>query len=71
MVKNLPVNARDIKRHGFKPWVRKVPWRRAQQLTPGCLPGEFHGQRTLVGYSPWDMTEQLSPQTHTHRDKVN
>ena len=29
------------------------------------LPGEFHGQRGLVGYSPWggkesDMTEQLS-----------
>ena len=30
------------------------------------LPGEFHGQRSLVGYSPWDrkeadITEQLSP----------
>ena len=29
------------------------------------LPGEFHGQRSLVGYSPWgrkksDMTEQLT-----------
>ena len=22
-------------------------------LTAVCLPGEFHGQRSLVGYSPW------------------
>ena len=33
--------------------------------TPIFLPGEFHGQRSLVGYSPWgcrdsDMTEQLT-----------
>ena len=30
------------------------------------LPGEFHGQRSLVGYSPWgrkvsDLTEHVSP----------
>ena len=25
--------------------------------TPVFLPGEFHGQRNLVGYSPWDLTE--------------
>ena len=31
------------------PWVRKIPW----QPTPVFLPGEFHGQRSLVGYSPW------------------
>ena len=34
------------------------------QPTPVFLPGEFHGQRSLAGYSPWghkelDMTEQL------------
>jgi len=29
------------------------PWRRKQQPTPVFLPGEFHGQRSLVGYSPW------------------
>ena len=34
-------------------WVRKMPWRRAQQPTPVFLPGEFHGQRSLEGYSPW------------------
>ena len=52
-------------RHGFDPWVRRIPWRRAWQPTPVFLPGEPHGQRSLVGYSPWihqesDMTE------HTH-----
>ena len=45
-----------------------LPWRRKWQPTPVCLPGEFHRQRSLAGYSPWghqesDMTEQLT-QTH-------
>ena len=35
------------------------------QPTPVFLPGEFHGQRSLEGYSPWghkdlDTTEQLT-----------
>ena len=33
---------------------QKIPWRRAWQPTPVFLPGESHGQRRLVGYSPWD-----------------
>ena len=37
---------------GFNPWVGKIPWRRAWQPTPIFLPGEYHGQRNLVGYSP-------------------
>ena len=41
------------KRHGFHPWIRKISWRRAWQLTPIFLPGESYGQRSLVGYSPW------------------
>ena len=49
MVKNLP--AKEETR--FDPWVRKIPWRRAWQPTPVFTPGEFHGQRSLVGYSPW------------------
>ena len=40
-------------RSGFNPWVGKIPWRREQQPTPVLLPGEFHGQRSLAGYSPW------------------
>ena len=37
---------------GFNPRVRKIPQRRKWQPTPVFLPGEFHGQRILVGYSP-------------------
>ena len=33
-------------------WGRSL-WRRAWQPTPVFLPGESHGQRTLVGFSPW------------------
>ena len=48
---------RRRKRHGFDPWVGKIPWRRVGQPTPLFLPGKFHGQRSLVGYSPWDCKE--------------
>jgi len=49
--KEPPCQCRRCKRHGFYPWVRKIPWRRAWQPTPVFLPGESHGQRSLVGYS--------------------
>ena len=35
------------------PWVGKIPWRRKWQSTPVSLAGKSHGQRNLVGYSPW------------------
>ena len=49
----------------FDPWVEKIPCRRKRQSTPVYLPGEFHGQRSLAGYSSWgckkaDTTEQLT-----------
>ena len=48
-VKNLPANIGDM-RHGFDPWVGKIPWRRARQPAPVFLPGESHG----VGWRiPW------------------
>ena len=37
--------------------VEKIPWRREWLPTPVLLPGEFHGQRSLVGYSPQGLTE--------------
>ena len=43
---------RRHKRCWFDPWVRTIPWRRAWQPTPVFLPGESHGQRSLVGYCP-------------------
>ena len=62
---------RRLKRLGFDPWIRKIPWRRARQPTPVFLPGEIHGQRSLAGYSPCsckelDMTEHRCACAHTH-----
>ena len=37
--------------------VGKIPWRREQLPTPVFWPGEFHGQRSLAGYSPWGRKE--------------
>ena len=41
------------RRCGFSPWIRRIPWRRKWQPTPVFLPGKFHVQRSLAGYSPW------------------
>ena len=43
----------QCRRCAFNPWARKIPWRRKRKPTPVFLPGESHGQRSLVGYSPW------------------
>ena len=56
MVKNLLASAGDM-RQGFDPWVGKLLRRRAWEPTPVFLPAESHGQRNLVGYSPWDHKE--------------
>ena len=53
-LKNLPANAEDARDHS---WDGKIPWRRKWQRTPIFLPGKFHGQRSLVGYSPWGHKE--------------
>ena len=64
-VKNLPVMQETQ--------VQSLDWEdpleEAWQPTPVFLPGEFHGQRSLVGYSPWghkkwDRTEQITLSRH-------
>ena len=51
----------------FDSWVGKILWRRRWQPTPVFLPGEFHGQRRLAGYSPWGHKELgMTEHTHTH-----
>ena len=55
--KELACQCRRCKRHGFDPWVGKISWRRAWQPTLVSLPGDSHGQRSLVGYSPGGRTE--------------
>ena len=49
----------------FDPYIRKIPWRRKWLSSPVFLPGEFQGQRSLVGYRAWghkdlDMTEHFT-----------
>ena len=41
--RNISLTAKGSEAHKFYPWVKKIPWRRAWQPTPGFLPGE----------SPW------------------
>ena len=48
---------RTRKRDGLDPWVGKIPCRRKWQPTPVLLPGEAHGQRSLVGCTPWGHKE--------------
>ena len=75
-VKNLPATQRSR----FDPQIRKITWGRKWLLTSVFLPGEFHGQRSLVGCSPWghkesDMSERVSTQhralKHPHDCQMN
>ena len=43
----------QCRRCRFDPWIGKIPWMRKWQPTPVFLAGNSHGQRSLVGYSPW------------------
>ena len=59
---------RRWKRHEFDPWVGKMPWNRKEQPTPVFLPGKFHRERSLTGYSPWNHKELVRAEvrcTHT------
>ena len=56
---------RRHRRLGFHPWVRKIPWSRKWQPTLVFLPGKFHGQRSLAGYSPWGHKASGTTE-HTH-----
>ena len=64
VVKNPRAKAGDIRDVDLIPGSGRFPWRRKWQPTPVFLPGESHGRRNLVGYSPWgckesDTTERL------------
>ena len=51
---------------GLIPRWRRFPWRREWQPTPVFLPGEFHGQKNLEGYSPSDHKESHITEWLTH-----
>ena len=50
-------SAGDVRDVGSIPGSGKIPCRREWLPTPVFLSGEFHGQRSLVGYSPWGHKE--------------
>ena len=52
LVKNPLVNAGDARDSGSIPGLQRSQ-RRKRQPTPVLLPGKFHGQRSLAGYSAW------------------
>ena len=60
MVKNPSASAGDARDRGSIPGLGRSPWRRKWQLTPVFLPREFHGQRSLMGYSPWGRKESAT-----------
>ena len=68
VVKNPPDNAGDT-RLGFNSWVGKILWKRKWQPTPVFLPEKFRGQRSLVGYSPWDRKESNTTE-HAHTQYI-
>ena len=43
----------QCRRPRFNLWFGRIPWDRKWQPTPVFLPKKFHGQRSLVDYSPW------------------
>ena len=61
----------QCRRGRFNPWVGKIPWRRKWQLTPVFLPGKFHGQRSLVGYSPCGHKESDTTEWACTHAKMN
>ena len=50
------------------PWVKKIPWRREWQPIPVFLPGELHGQRSLVA-TVHGVTKRRTQQTDSHTHK--
>ena len=68
MIKNPPADAGDLG-DSERPWVGKIPWRRAWRPTPVFLPGESHRQSSLEGYSPRGSQRnmaEVTQHTHTH-----
>ena len=56
----------QCRRFGFDPWSGKIPWSRKWQPTPVFSPGKSHGQKSIVGYSPWDHKHWDTSEWLTH-----
>ena len=77
MVKTPPARAGDARDASSIPGlgrslgVGRSPW--STKWPPVFLPGKFHGQRNLTGYSPWDRRiehDRGGIYTHTHTRNV-
>ena len=69
-VKSLPANAGDVQKTWVPPLGREDPLEKEVATHSSILAGKFHGQRSLVGYSPWgckesDTTEATEHTPHT------
>ena len=53
LIKNPPANAGDARDMGLIPGLGRVPGGENDNLLQYSLPGKSHGQRSLVGSSPW------------------
>ena len=67
------LQCRICRRHGFDPWVGKIPWSKKWQPTSLFLPEKPREQRSLMGHRPQGRKESDMPQrahtyihTHTH-----
>ena len=58
MARNPCTNAGDTRDAGSTR-IRKILWSRKWQPIPGSLPGRFHRQKSLAGYSPWGHRVRL------------
>ena len=67
VIKNPPANAGELGSiPGSDPWVGKIPGGgNGNPLQYSCLENS-HGQRSLVGYSPWGRKESVTECTLTH-----
>ena len=67
MVKNLPAMQ--------KAWIQSLgqedPLEKGMATTPVFLPGEFHGQGSLVGYSPWGCKESDTTERATNSHSLS
>ena len=68
--KELACQCKRHNRHGFDPWVGKIPWKWAWQPTPVFLTGESHGQlglgRWIMGYNPYGCKESDKTEATQH-----
>ena len=69
--KRIQLWRQELQETSFGSWVGKIPWRRKWQSTSALLSGKSHGQRRLIGYSPWGHKESdTTEQFHFHLASV-